>query len=134
MSNVRRKVTKSVRIAIIGAASVGLIVAAASLTSSEVITVQALTTVSLYDPGSMAGPWGTKLKVVGTLQPGESLNVVGCNDRKSDIDLQVNFHGHIAVLGGGAGEYQLHRRKARPWEENAITSCFGFFSKLDASA
>jgi len=118
---------KRTRIALLLAVSIGLFGSAVIFTSAEVITVRASAQVPLYDPSTVAGPWGTVLKTVGTLQAGESLTVVGCEDRKSDIDLQVLFQGQVAVLGGRYGEYRLLRREARIWEPNATRSCQGYF-------
>lgn len=122
------------RVALQLAVSIGLIGAAAMFTSAEVITVRASAQVPLYDPSTVAGPWGTVLKTVGTLQAGESLNVVGCDDRKSDIDIQVLFQGQVAVLGGRAGEFRLFRRDARIWDPNATRSCRGFFGASSEDA
>ena len=104
-------------------ASVAVALATLFLSSGEIITARALATIPLYDPSR-----GLKLKTVGTLAPGETLQVVGCHDRKSDIDIQVSFQGQTAVLGGKHGEFQLRRRSAYLWEPYATNTCHGFFT------
>ncbi len=125
---------KRTRIALLLAVPIGVIGAVATFTSAEVITVRASAQVPLYDPSTVAGPWGTVLKSVGTLKAGETLSVLDCDDRKSDIDIQVSFHGQVAVLGGRTGDYRLLRRKAHIWEPHAIRSCRGLFLASSVAA
>lgn len=93
----------------------------------EAITVEAIGTVPLYDPATMAGQFGVAPTLVGTLQPGEVTRVVGCNPRKSDIDLEVSFQSRRAVVGGGSGDYRLTRREAKGGESGGTNSCRGLF-------
>jgi len=118
---------RSRRLVVAFAAAVA-VVGAYFLSPGEIITAHALATIPLYDPNTVAGPWGTKLKTVGTLAPGETVQVIGCDDRKSDIDILVSFQNQAAVLGGRHGEYQLQRRNAHIWQPHATKTCRGFFN------
>lgn len=118
---------KRARIGFLLAGSIGLIGVAAMFTSAEVITVRASSQVPLYDPSTVVGSLGTVPRTVGKLEAGETLNVVSCDARKSDIDIQVRFQGQVAVLGGRTDEFRLLRREARIWDRNATQSCRGFF-------
>jgi hypothetical protein len=103
----------------------------AALPIAEVITAEGRREAPLYDPSTIAGAWGSKPKVLGMLRAGEKLTVVGCNARKSDIDIEVSYGGAVAVLGGGQGDFMLERRSAPLWKENATTSCRGLFNVFD---
>jgi len=97
------------------------------LRNGEVITVIAIHDVSLLDPSTLAGQIGDRPKVVGVLSSGSTIYVSGCNPRKSDIDLEVQFNGKTAVVGGKSGDFQLIRHRALLTEEHAISSCRGLF-------
>jgi hypothetical protein len=101
------------------------------LPAAEVITAEGRRGTPLYDPGTVAGQLGSKPRVLGMLRPGEKLPVIGCDNRKSDIDIQVSYSGTVAVLGGGQGDFVLERKAASLWEENATTTCRGLFNVFD---
>ena len=110
---------------IFGLVGAAAIVGVAALPSvHEVLTVQAIATVPLYDPSTVAGKWDSSPKTVGVMRPGEIREVIACNPRKSDIDIEVSFQGQAAVIGGRTGEYKLLRRPAHRWEPGAIASCY----------
>ena len=94
----------------------------------EMVTVVALNDLPLYDPTTMAGEWGTRPTVVGVVRAGQSVAISGCNDRKSDIDLETTYLGRKAVVGGEVRTFVIQRRPADFNEPNAISSCYGFFS------
>src|SRR5262245_11405580 len=111
-----------VAVGILAASGVVLLLAPA-----ERVTVTALSELPLYDPSTLAGSYGTKPFVVGTLKHGEKKSVSGCNPRKSDIDLEVVYEGHTAVVGGDSGDFELTRQSAYFWQTGAIISCHGLF-------
>lgn len=105
------------------AAAAGLLLFAWS--TREVITVSVLHEIPLYEPGTLAGAWGTQATVVGTVKAGETVFISGCNDRKSDIDLETTHLGKKAVLGWAKNAYVMQRRRASFDESNATSSCYG---------
>jgi hypothetical protein len=59
------------------------------------------------------------------LPAGQSLPVIDCHDRKSDIDVVVEFKGKRVVAGWTPGSYKLVRRAASMREVGAINACLG---------
>ena len=57
----------------------------------EVIALVANQDVPLLDPGTLAGKIGDLPTTIAVLKPGQSVPVVDCHDRKSDIDLVVSY-------------------------------------------
>ena len=110
--------------------SVSCIVWIAAGFRAEEITAEALAPVALYDANTVAGPWGTKLVTVGTLSPGETVQVTDCRDRKSDIELLSVRAGLPVVIAGDSRSLRLHRRDTAFWSRNAVTSCRGFFESM----
>jgi hypothetical protein len=102
-----------------------------ALPSGELITVEGRRDVPLYDPNTLAGAWGSRPIVLGTLGAGEKLQVVGCNDRKSDIDIHVSYRGAVAALGGRQGDFVLNRKIVSFWDAAATNSCRGFFGSFN---
>ena len=104
------------------------------LTSSEVIQVRALEDVPLFDPASLAGEIGGALKQVGQLDAGDELQVGGCADTKSDINVYAAYRGQVVAVGEWKAKVQLLRGHAYPWEQGATSSCQGFFRTLSTHA
>lgn len=104
------------------------------LSSSEILKVRALETVPLFEPNSLAGTAGEKPLQVGQLAAGEEAQVLGCEDRKSDINLHAIHQGKAVVVGEWEAKVLLLRGHAYPWEPGATTSCHGFFASLSANA
>ena len=104
------------------------------LRAPEIIVVQALGTVPLFDPNSLAGAIGDTPKEVGLLKPGEKLQVVECVDRKSDLNVHANYQGQVVAVGEWKAQVVLRRHHAYPWEQGAITSCRGFFERISTHA
>ncbi len=117
------------RARIFALAFAGVAVAAGLLllgrSTREVITVAVLRDVPLYEPGTLSGVWGTQPTVVGSVKAGETVLISGCNDRKSDIDLETTYRGKKAVLGWAKDAYVMQRRRASFNESNATSSCYG---------
>jgi len=99
------------------------------LVRPEGITVVAVEAMPLY----VRSP-GNPPKVVGSMRPGKRLQVLGCDDTKSDIELHVSYQGQLAVLGEEFGKFRIHRQHIYPWQEGAVTTCRGFYeaSTVDA--
>jgi hypothetical protein len=102
-----------------------------ALPTGEIITVEGQRETPLYDPNTLAGAWGSGPTVLGTLRSGEKLQVVACNDRKSDIDIHVSYRGAVAALGGHKGDFVLARKTVSLWDDGATNSCRGFFGSFD---
>lgn len=93
----------------------------------EVITLVANQDVPLLDPGTLAGKIGDLPTTIAVLKPGQSVPVVDCHDRKSDIDLVVSYQGRKVVAGGSFKSFTLTRRPASMRESGAINGCLGLF-------
>jgi hypothetical protein len=109
-------------------------VAAWWLGATEVLRVRAIEVVPLFDPSTLAGKIGDAPKQVGELDVGEELPVISCEDRKSDINLHATYQGKVVAVGEWKAKVKLLRRKAFPWEQNATSSCRGFFGSISAHA
>ena len=106
------------------AAATALSIAALFMFRSEKLYVVALSDVPLYDPATLAGTPGTSPTVLGVMKPGESRPVVECLDRKSDIDVRVQFsEDQVAVAGWKPGAYKLRREEVKLWATGATNSC-----------
>lgn len=103
-----------------------------SLSTREVVTVHAVSDLPLYDPTTMAGQWGDRPTIVGTVKAGQIVAISGCNPRKSDIDLETIYQGRKAVVGGEVGAFVIQRRRAGFNDSNVTSSCYGLFSGKDA--
>jgi hypothetical protein len=93
----------------------------------EIITLVANQNVPLLDPETLAGRIGGLPTTIAALTPGQSLPVVDCHDRKSDIDLVVSYQGRNVVAGGSFKAFTLTRRPASMREAGAINACLGLF-------
>ena len=93
----------------------------------EVITLVANQDVPLLDPATLAGKIGDLPTTIAVLKPGQSVSVVDCHDRKSDIDIVVSYQGRNLVAGGGFKSFTLTRRPASMRESGAINGCLGLF-------
>jgi hypothetical protein len=68
--------------------------------------------------------------VVAVLRKGEKARVLGCNPRKSDIDVLVQHDGKLLAVRGGS--FTLDRRSATIRERlngEATTQCFGLLRR-----
>ena len=108
---------------------VALIVVAAVVATrrGEVISLVAVQDVPLLDPTTLAGAIGDRPTTVAVLHAGQSVPVVDCRDRKSDIGLVVIHEGSSVVAGGTSNSYTLVRRAASMREVGAINACLGLF-------
>lgn len=93
----------------------------------EVISLVAKQDVPLFDPNTLAGKIGNRPTTIAVLHPGQSVPVVDCRDRKSDMDLVVVHEGKQLVAGGTSGSYALIRRTVSMREPGAISACVGLF-------
>jgi hypothetical protein len=106
------------------AAATALSIAALFTFRSEKLYVVALSEVPLYDPATVAGTLGTSPTILAVMKPGESRPVVECLDRKTDIDVRVQFSkDQVAVAGWQPGAYRLKREEVHLWAAGATNSC-----------
>jgi hypothetical protein len=106
-----------------------LALAVLALARGERIFAVAVSEVPLYDPASLAGAWGAPVRTVGALAAGSQAQVVACHDRKSSIDIQVEYNGAVAVLGGEPSQVKLYRTNAPLWDRGVTNSCRGLFTQ-----
>lgn len=93
--------------------------------NSEVITLIAVDEVRLVEVGSVTGG---SIREVARVQPSQSVPVVDCRPRKSDIDVIVTYNGQRA--GAWHGKYKLNRRIFDPSRDSPnqkTNSCWGLF-------
>jgi hypothetical protein len=106
------------------AAATALSIAALFTFRSERLYVVALSEVPLYDPATVAGTPGTSARVLGVMKAGESRPIVECLDRKTDIDVRVQFSkDQVAIAGWKPSAYKLKREEVHLWATGATNSC-----------
>jgi hypothetical protein len=105
-------------------AVVAFAIAGLILLRSEKLYVVALTEVQLYHPVSVVGEHNNLPRIVSVMSPGESLPVTECVDRKSDIEVRVEYAaGQTAIVGWKPGAYALRRQQVYLWSAGATYSC-----------
>jgi hypothetical protein len=106
---------------------VAVLAAGCSLENPEVVSMYALEDISIVDPNTVAGSVGSHPIVLGVLSRGQSLPVLDCRPRKSDIDVIVKFEGQLGVPWG---RYRLERSSVPPGTSGSITSCLGLLAAM----